>query len=1430
MKYLAVFLKRDLPITLSIIIFLLMGMARVDAAPPQNVRVNNGNQAGNGIWYTRGNNSNVDVTWNWDPVASGQSFQYNLDEYGWRNIRDSLTSVTLANLSVSDNQQHSLKIRHSYKDSNATDYIYFFIDQTTPVIRLTGTTGQTNTPVWHFEVNDAQIATCRYKFDTETEWTNITIDDSNSTMISQTLEPIGLGDGDHTLTVETIDVAGNADTKSYTITSSEQTIPIIDFTGTLTPTNLSNPTWQIKITDIDTIVKYRFNFNGGGWGDDIPVASASNSVIATYQPSGLVSDGIYTLGVEATDIAGNVGINSFAITFDRAVTAPVLMTTASALTNGASVHLSWEAILDSDLKRYEVVINGGIPIELDKSMRSYDYTMTADGNYTFAVNAIDDLENRAASNQINTVYDKTAPAIDFTGTDATTSNSRPTWYIAMTDINNITKYRLNFNQVGWNDYIQVDPFINTVATTYQPSDLDSAGTYILQIEATDGAGNVSAADFSINYTKAVTAPVLTTTAANTTNIPLVHLTWEGYSGNGLQCYRIVVNDGASVSIDKSTTVYDYTMTTDGPYSFVVNAVDDLGNNIPSNRITLVFDKTGPQLETIHVDPSGVTSNDLPMWSWSAPEDAVSYKIVLAKDGSMYSHYDTYTSTIYQSELPDGIYQLSVIAVDALGNESAPKSSSLVTIDTTGPDLSDIDVIPFGRTKDTQPKWSWRAPADTLHYKIALIKDGMLVTHDDTYTETTYQPELPDGSYQLIVIAVDVLGNESIPKSSPTVTIDTTGPDLGDIDVIPFGETTNTQPVWSWNAPEDAVSYKIVLIKDGSTYLSNDKYISATYQPTLTDGTYQLTVVAVDALGNESSARTSATVTIAATGLSLGDINVTPSGETTNTQPVWSWSAPEDAVSYKIVLDKNGSLYFRDDAYTSTTYQRSLEDGTYRLTVIAVDASKNESAPKSSIFMTIDTTGPDLGDIDVIPTGRTKNTQPEWSWNAPEDAVSYKMVLIKDGLTYLSNDKYTSATYQPTLEDGTYQLTVIAEDALGNESAPKSSPAIIIDTTGPGLGDIDVIPSGRTKNRQPTWSWRAPADAVHYKVVLRKDEMLVTHDDAYTGTSYQPTLTSGSYYLTVIAVDDLGNESATMRSAIVTIDTTGLDLGDIDVVPFGRTKNMQPEWSWRAPADAVRYKLALRKDEMLITHDDAYTGTSYQPTLTDGSYYLTVIAVDEWGNESATMRSATVTVDTTGPDLEDIEVNPSETTKNTKPEWSWSAPADADRYIITLIKDGSSYFHDGAYRYNTYQPSLPDGSYQLRVIAIDALGNESAAMSSVPVTIDATGPMITIINPIAKAEPYDINSAATIIVQFSDRSGIKNSSIKILIDGDTLGVSPTAIMGDTLYYVKRNNYDFKVVDHAVTVHIEDNLGNVAEKTVIFKVNNYRKGFGFGRLKF
>jgi len=468
------------------------------------------------------------------------------------------------------------------------------------------------------------------------------------------------------------------------------------------------------------------------------------------------------------------------------------------------------------------------------------------------------------------------------------------------------------------------------------------------------------------------------------------------------------------------------------------AVTNLGTTHTS-QITVDVDTIAPTV-TITQAPTtdgGISNSTSATFGFSCSETGCSFRYRL--DSSAWSAYDTASTALFTG-LADGEHTFAVQARDLFGNEGTAATFAW-TIDATPPTTP--VVTGTTPTNDTTPTWSWNAVTDAVEYRWSFDESTWTVTTDTSYTPDT---PLAEGDYTLYVQARDTAGNWS-ESGSFTITVDTTAPAAPV--VTGTTPTNDTTPTWSWNAVTDAVEYRWSFDESAWTVTTDTSYTPDT---SLAEGDYTLYVQARDAAGNWSASGSFTTTVDTSAPAAPVVTGTTPTNDTT---PTWSWNAVPDAVEYRFSFTEGPNWGYT--AETTYTPGAALTDGDYTLYVQARDAAGNWSE-SGSFTITVDTTPPVVLIDPAAPCTRRLNGTFTFSVTGGAAAITCRFEKPGGG----SEEGPCLGSYDYTLDagDGTYTLTVLAEDAAGNSA--DSSISITLNTT------------------TPTFQWYLPPSGTSYK--------------------------------------------------------------------------------------------------------------------------------------------------------------------------------------------------------------------------------------------------------------------------------------------------------------------------------------------------------------
>ncbi|VAF70587.1 putative outer membrane adhesin like protein [Enterobacter hormaechei] len=446
---------------------------------------------------------------------------------------------------------------------------------------------------------------------------------------------------------------------------------------------------------------------------------------------------------------------------------------------------------------------------------------------------------------------------------------------------------------------------NGGAWTFTPTTALGNGQHTFTVVASDAAGNTSASSPGFTFTVDTTPPPAATLDTVSDNIGTVQVPLNSgdTTDDTLPQLQGTAPEGTTITIYDGTTLlgtavldgsggWSFTPTTpltDGPHSLTVHATDEAGNTTISPPFELAIDTTAPatpDIPEITVNPDGATPgtalnpgettrDTTPTLSGSGtPGDTVNIYDGATKIGEAEIDGDGNWSWTPEDPLPDGTYDLSLTVTnqDSAGNESAPSTPVTITIDTDAPGQPGIPTVTDsvsqitgpvdngGTTNDPRPVLSGTGtPNDviTIYDQVGTGEPQAVgsVTVDGS-GNWSWRPEsnIGEGTHQYTATATDEAGNESLPSTGITITVDTLAPDtplIGSIGGAQNGGSTNDNtPVIGGGG----TTGETVIIYNNGVEVDRVEIANGEWSytlPTQTDGPLNITVAAVDDAGNLS---------------------------------------------------------------------------------------------------------------------------------------------------------------------------------------------------------------------------------------------------------------------------------------------------------------------------------------------------------------------------------------------------------------------------------------------------------------------------------------------------------------------------------------------------------------------------------------------------
>ncbi|MFC2078186.1 Ig-like domain-containing protein [Candidatus Bipolaricaulota bacterium] len=624
--------------------------------------------------------------------------------------------------------------------------------------------------------------------------------------------------------------------------------------------------------------------------------------------------------------------------------------------------------------------------------------------------------------------------------------------------------------------------------------------------------------------------------------------------------------------------------------------------------SVTFDKTPPpapstpDLTTLSdagkESTDNITNAAWPMFEGTASADST--EVLLFKDGA-WERTELVTDEAWlvgmNAALTNGSYDMTATVLDAAGNMSDPSGPLTITVDTTDPQGSGIDLAPAsdtgksdsdGITRGVDPEFAGLAD-DVIAGGVASGIWKVEVWSDDGKTGTD-----EDGTYYSVTLATldpgsrtvsgrvyDVAGN-TFDLSSRPLLVDRAAPTGSVPDLAAATDTgdSNTDDITQGSAPQftgtasdpwiagvSSGVWKVVVSSDDGKSATDDDgaYYDVTL-PALNEGNRSVEATVYDAAGNSYDTgalavivdRTAPSAPSTPDLTTLSDAGKESTDNITNAAwPMFEGTASAD--STEVLLFKDGA-WERTELVTDEAWlvgmNAALTNGSYDMTATVLDAAGNMSASSGALPVTIDTTAPGVSTPDLADAsdtgqsnadGITKALAPQFTGSALDSGSGmWKVEVTGDDATTATDDDGTFYSVALALTEGARTVQATAYDVAGNTATSSGLP-LLIDRMAPsgtapdlaatsdtGSSDSDDVTQGNTP--QFDGSATDGASGVWKVVVSSDDGKSATDDDGAYYDVTLATLNAGNRSVVATVHDKAGNTSTTDALA-VTVDRT-----------------------------------------------------------------------------------------------------------------------------------------------------------------------------------------------------------------------------------------------------------------------------------------------------
>ena len=1093
--------------------------------------------------------------------------------------------------------------------------------------------------------------------------------------------------------------------------------------------------------------------------------------VATHNFTSGTNGNTYYFRVVSTDLAGNqtasaCSVTSVTIDTDFPTAANTIAWVESSPTNSTAITASWVSGGSGDLANHRVeYYNDGscgtsiASTSLEASgATTANFTGTTATTHSFRVISIDSAGNETASacsNAITIDTDFPAAATGVAWVQGTSSNSSPvdaTWTLSTAADRSNQRINIYSNGTCSTTVTETALLANNIST-YSFTSAVSNNTYSYIIETSDSAGNWTSSACSTSMYIDTNPPANASSLAWVQSSPYsgtsvtaswVRSTDPDLSSQSVQFYSdgtCTVASGAPQPVGAAVQTLALSgVVNANTYSYTVTSTESAGNSATSGcSSAITIDTTAPTGANTLVWTEGATSKSLSVnatWSVSADGDEASERINIYEDDAACSGATFATSTLaagtgafnFTTGTNARRYSYTVTTTDGAGNAHTSGCSAQILLDTTAPTAASalgwVETSPENNLTVTAT-WSLGGSVDTASQSIQFHDNGTcssvsgapIILGSGVTTQSF--TGVSGSTYSFIVTTTDVAGNTTASTCSSTMTLDTTAPTAPVATNWAQGTVHNATTVtsqWTLGGSVDVASHTVEYFTDGACSASAGTPVAKLATDTddnfvgANGTTYFYRVTATDNAGN------TATSSCVAAGIT---IDTTAPSNATNL--AWTQSTPHNTLSIDADWDASVS---GDLASQSIQY---YADGT---------------------CTTADGAAVSLG-----------------------AGVSTHNRAATNGSTY------------------TYRIT--STDNAGNSDTSACSSSITIDNAAPAAANtlawVESSPTSST-SLNTTWVASSSGDIASQTVEYFTDACttLATSSTLAAGVTTH-NFTSGTdgntYYFRVTSTDTAGNSTASACSvASITIDTTfptaANTIAWVQTSPSNSTA-VTASWVSGGSGDLANHRVEYFNDGVCGTSisssnlEAAGATTSNFTGTSATTHSFRVVSIDSAGNETTSVCSNGITIDTDFPAAATAMAWVQGTSANSSPidaTWTLSTASDRDSQRINIYQNGtcSTAVVETALLANnitTYQFSgaVTNNTYSYIIETTDAAGNTTNSACSTSMYIDTNPPANASALGWVQSSPYSGSSVTASWTKSTD-ADLSNQTIQFYSDG------------------------------------------------------------------
>ena len=823
---------------------------------------------------------------------------------------------------------------------------------------------------------------------------------------------------------------------------------------------------------------------------------------------------------------------------------------------------------------------------------------------------------------------------------------------------------------------------------FTPGSFLSEDIYTVSVQCHDLAGNTALASIRFTYDNTSPEPPVLDPVSSPTSFSVQTLTGTKDGDSA-----IWLNDAQVVPVDGQTAWSCQITLVEGANELEIHARDLAGNRSGSVFAVIDYDETAPlPVNTLSVDGDGNGAQASLDWNGydEAIQGDIDYYRVYVQDSlftqvAALSPEQTVSAGSFActvSGLSKGqTYYFAVVAVDTKGNALASVTPvSAVPADVVAPeDVTNLAV----QCGETDLVFTWTASADTqgdlAGYKVYFDDDTAGTALGPEETSFTAADLAQSSQHPFKITALDADGNESqgVSISGATLLANPSG-----ITIEPYSGYVEIS--WNGVAPADLVKHYAVYVSDadfsnvqGMVSKATATGTSAKVAGLVNNRQYYFAVTTVNVSGGERTevATVSAAPIPDAVGPAMTNATLN-GGALHNGAVVTDFStlgltAVDPSGIGRVEMHVDGVLSGTDSngstAYGFVLNALFLADGDHSIAFIAYDTRSNTSTLTYTINVAL---AAPPAPIISQPADGTLINKPSIAVSGQVQSNAEVIVYRNDNPTgvWTAADAQGMFSIDAALDEGENRLQARARNRAG-EGPLSQALVVTLDTSIPDSPThLEATPQANGVIRL---TWKKPLDDSIKGYDLYR--ATTTFENAGQASKINTGLISASsysdlpasdaqYFYRVRAVDYADNQSALSGIASATADRVAPVAVAVEYIPAGAfdpaTGRMGPGLVGATlevseallatpflsinPEGAIPLTVDLKKQSDLI-YDGSFVIESTTPA---GTAYAVFSARDLAGNRGYAITSGgTVEIDSQGPDLIDIQLQPESPVRN-----------------------------------------------------------------------------------------------------------------------------------------------------------------------------------------